>query len=524
MAKLVQTDGGGQRRQALGAGAVLRYSAIFAAITVPAYFVMLALPAILLATWIIARLFAQRYRRQIAAKETFLLALASWAWLFAANCLHNVALDVPPLTQFDLAFEALSFGTVWAAYVWLARFVIRRKLGLATGTGEAQSAQEALAQQEDRYAEAIARSVTLGVGWLTVGGLGIIVLLILLGIVAQVLTLAGVEIGGAFGFYGLVLGLPALMAGWAYFIQRKTSALFPSHRLVLWLRRFHRKDLLEFPFPAFLERVCRGVAVPITLQDSTVVTARTAAQLRPSYYALTALFGVSWFAFCLSTVLFLQSDPGFDLETLLRGIVPALALVALIAVPIFIPHLGVVRLDTTRGRRLVQRLMDAIESREGVPQTLTIVSTPDDAWQYWVLRFLKHSDAVIIDVTHLSESLHWELRQLALHLRPQQLILAYAAPEGSEAELPPELQAELASVLGESMVEESQRFFYELPLPRWWRKLRASKRGGRGWMRPTGASERRYARQLVEALHVAFAASHPGRTGKGPSGALNTRD
>ena len=43
---------------------------------------------------------------------------------------------------------------------------------------------------------------------------------------------------------------------------------------------------MEFPFPFFLEHACRGVAVPITLQDSTVGAARTAAALRPAFHVL----------------------------------------------------------------------------------------------------------------------------------------------------------------------------------------------------------------------------------------------
>ena len=362
MGEVIQADDGSQRGHDLNAWAVLRYSVIFAAITVPASFVLLGFPAILLATWIIARQFADRYRRQMAARETFYLALASWAWLFVAAGLKTVLLGVAPLLLFQLPWEAVTFVTVWAAYVWLARYVIRRKLRVEADTTQPRSPQATLAQQEERYAEATARSLTLGVAWLSVGLFGILGVVLLVGIVAVALALLGIEVGTSFIFFATAVSLPVLMGAWAYFIQRKTAGLFPSHKLVLWLRRFHRADLMEFPFPSFLERVCRGVAVPITLQDSTVVAARTAAELRPAFHVLRAVMGAAWFALFLSSIELLQSGPGFDLETALRGIVPALALAALISIPFVMPNLGVVRLGTKRGQRLVQRLTDAIES------------------------------------------------------------------------------------------------------------------------------------------------------------------
>ena len=179
----------------INAWAVLRYSMIFAAIVVPADFVMLEFPAIVLATWLVARRVARRYRRQITAYEALQLAVASYAWMFIA-WLFQTGVNTPPLgfVGFLLAWQVISFVTVWTAYVWLARFVIRRNLGIQSRVEEAGTASQMLAQQEERYAEAKARTITLGVAWLSVGILGLPAVILFGVIVVIVLRLLGLEI------------------------------------------------------------------------------------------------------------------------------------------------------------------------------------------------------------------------------------------------------------------------------------------------------------------------------------------
>ena len=284
----------------------------------------------------------------------------------------------------------------------------------------------------------------------------------------------------------------------------KDGDAFSSRRLVLWLRKFHQTDLMEFPFPAFLERVCRGVAVPITLQDSTVASARTAAALLPSYYALVGLQMSCWFALFISLAIWSDQETGWNSEKILPGGLSLLALGGLVGSGLLLPRLGVVRLGTRRGQKLVKTLVASIESEAGVPQTLTIVSTPDETWQEWVLYFMRKADAILIDVTHLSEKLHWELHQLTGNLNPEQVIFAYGTQEGSKREIPSDLVAELEHVIGKPMVEQSQRFFYDLPQPSRWNKLLRRFRTKQSWLQPTRAQRKRYERGLIDALSKSF--------------------
>jgi hypothetical protein len=509
MPDVIRSEGEPVDETRIDAGTVLRYSVIFAAIVVLPNLVGLGLPAMVLATWVIGRRFARRYRRQITTRETLQLALASWAWTFVAWLLQT-ATNPGPLgfVGFLLVWQAVAFVTIWAAYVWLARFMIRRALGAAADGEERGSASRMLAQQEERYAEAKARTLTLVVAWLSVGPLGILLAVLVGVIVAIGLGLMGLEVGEGTPFFVLAtLGLPTLLAGGTYFVFRKSAEVFPSRQLVLWLRRFHRADLMEFPFPSFLETVCRGIAVPITLQDSTVAAARTAAELRPAFHLLTGVAAASWFSLAFSVEALLRRESWSDLQSVALGVVAAVALAALVAVPMAHRRLGVLQLGTKRGRRLVQGLLDVIDSREGVPQTLTVVSTPDESWQSWVLEFIQRADAVLVDVTHLSANLHWELRMIAEYLDPEQVILAYGETEGCEPGIPGEIQAELTHLLGREMLERSHRFFYKLPRQRAWRGFPWRTLSRKGWLQLSKASRRLYSQQFAQVLQKAFAAS-----------------
>ncbi len=65
-----------------------------------------------------------------------------------------------------------------------------------------------------------------------------------------------------------------------------------------------------------------------------------------------------------------------------------------------------------------------------MPKTLTIASTPDERWREWALHFLVRADVILIGGIHLSENLHWELRRLRQHMKPEPLIFACGATRG----------------------------------------------------------------------------------------------
>jgi hypothetical protein len=253
--------------------------------------------------------------------------------------------------------------------------------------------------------------------------------------------------------------------------------------------------------------VCRGVAVPITLQDSTVGTARNAAALRPAFHLLRGVVMMAWFGLVISVWSLFRGASWSDSWAVLMGVTAAVGFVLLVAVSLAIRHLGTLQLGTARGQRLVRRLLDAIASHAGVPQTLTVVSAPDESWQGWVLEFMKRADAVLIDITHLSANLHWELHAVADHLDAGQVILACGVAEGQEEEIPGHIQDQLRTILGQEMFGQSHRFFYTLPRHRSWAGFQRLTSSRKGWVPLSKVSAALYSRRIAEALHGAFAAS-----------------
>ena len=147
----------------------------------------------------------------------------------------------------------------------------------------------------------------------------------------------------------------------------------------------------------------------------------------------------------------------------------------------------------------MERLLDRIDSKLDVPETLTVVAVPDEAWRQWVLEFIRRADAVLVDVTHLSENLRWELRTCAELLKPGQLLLAYSGQEVNETRMPPAVRSELRCLLGDDILEQSQWFVYRAPRRRWWRKTTIGEFELIGARRHSGPL-------LLEAMKEAFSA------------------
>jgi hypothetical protein len=493
----------------LGMREAWRSSLPVAVLVAPLNLISLGFLTLPLAVWLIARRFARRYRRQMTPRETRLLAAASWTWMLLPGLIDWVTAGAPfALLLLLLPWRVIDFLMVWAAYLWLARYVVNRTLLLQPAPRtEPASASQLLDQQAEGYEEATARTLTLAAAWLPLGAAGIFLFVLLSAALGIVLTLLGVPLDAGTWMAGSVsIALPALMSGWAYFISRKAAEVFPSHHLVLWLRRFHRADLMEFPFPYLLERACRGIAVPITLQDSTVPRARTAAELRPAFHVQRAALIACWFGFLAALAGLFGRASWTDAGGLLLAVAAVLAAGAMIALAVLVHGMGVVKLGTRRGERSIRQLLDAIDSEAGVPQTLTIVSTPDETWRSWVLEFVGRADAVLVDVTHLSPNLHWELGVLRERLQPKQLILAYGSRDGDGSTIPPDVQGQLESLLGAVTFERSQRFFYRLERGGVMSRLRSVRSSGRGWVPLDKARRSFYSRQLVAVLHEAFGA------------------
>ncbi len=412
------------------------------------------------AAWIVSRRFVRTVRRPILRPERLHLTLLSTCILVVGQ----LALRALPSSG-DIGFTPTGpggafalgglaiLGLVWGtafdlvlAYLGFTLFGARaakQLLGAAPAEHSASdvadpTALRMLADKEVRSQEYLLRGVGLAVMWPMVGLMGMLIL----GIgTTALLEFAGVENRSndltikVMGAYGVLL-----LLAYRWIIPRLAMQVFPSHRMVLWLRRFNQANLRPFPFAPFLERACRGIAVPITLQDAVV-----------------------------------SASP--------------------------------IRVKSRRGRARMARLLAALDAEAGVPQGLTVVSCTNQEWREWVSTFVARADAIIIDVTALSDSLHWELRESLRLLTPERLTLAFGHRDGEDNAIPASVLEELRAVIGSDAVDRCSQFHYTIPRRRFSLRRLFQRRDRLGGYQLPKPEQRRYESMLADALSTAFGAA-----------------
>ncbi|MBV8134196.1 MAG: hypothetical protein JO121_00945 [Deltaproteobacteria bacterium] len=108
-------------------------------------------------------------------------------------------------------------------------------------------------------------------------------------------------------------------------------------------------------------------------------------------------------------------------------------------------------------------LVEKAHRRRGPFLGVTILKCDDAFWQQVVAIAIEHSDAVIVDVTELTENVAWELRTCLEKKAPRAVVLAYAA-EGTTAPdtgaLPAAVRAKLDAVVGLNRVAQCTVLLY----------------------------------------------------------------
>ena len=255
---------------------------------------------------------------------------------------------------------------------------------------------------------------------------------------------------GSFTVSAVTLVLAGL--GFAYY-QNQKIVMKRTDRVVLWLRRFHEDSL--FPFELVLEDICGGIALPLTVADTTVPDSKLARTTHPLVIVGAALMMVGFGA-------------GFSLLGTTPGVTVATIAVPLLAVGggllFFGMRLGGRKdLRTERGQQVLEEILLAVDNREPLPATMAVVRMSDKNWKTWVGGFIERADAVIMDITHLTDSLGWELNACKETLAPQQLILACGWYDDDDQDPWPALEQKLEQFLGAEYVAQCQRFTYERP-------------------------------------------------------------
>ncbi len=217
-------------------------------------------------------------------------------------------------------------------------------------------------------------------------------------------------------------------------------------RLVLWLRRFHQTDQDVYPFDRALLSSSRFLgAVPVTPQDSSFSFSAAAAMGRGENLVDLLRVGlIASLVFLVPSLLILAatefiwgslSSPTWigdahPLAWLALGLNLASLVAAVLAMRRRLRLRGFRVLLEQSATAQVETLFEQIKSGDVYSNGVEILSCGDRFWRRVVGMGLDSADAIVIDITSPTESIHWELRT-AFEKAPDRVILLHRDADGA---------------------------------------------------------------------------------------------
>jgi hypothetical protein len=124
------------------------------------------------------------------------------------------------------------------------------------------------------------KGLTFVILWLVIGGL--VVLPRLVGGFGWLVKRMGWSNNGddRLTFFFTIITMVIILVSYSFYARRRLYVK-RMDRSLLWLRRFHQDGM--FPFDLVLDDICRGIALPLTVADTTVSKSELAGQLHPVY-------------------------------------------------------------------------------------------------------------------------------------------------------------------------------------------------------------------------------------------------
>jgi hypothetical protein len=206
------------------------------------------------------------------------------------------------------------------------------------------------------------------------------------------------------------------------------------------------------------------MCVPITLQDSSFRTSYIAG-LNQLVLIFPITLGVGGLVVTFGAFLVWASVErlgGSSSEAIASAIVAAALLTGtsvLIAKRIFETH-GFKTVKARGALDFVRSLLARIRRRKGLASGVLILKTSDDSWKDVVSLALRGADAVVIDISELTNNLIWELVKASELLPARSIILASATEAGKPAQLVAEVERRLNEVFADGTRSQIQILFY----------------------------------------------------------------
>jgi hypothetical protein len=300
-----------------------------------------------------------------------------------------------------------------------------------------------------------------------------------------------------------------IVASWVQHLREKRDSAQREalpRRLVIWLRRFHQGGDGKFPMTLLFSELSEWGVLACTLSDSTIgrsddaeaimhrvaardvtaahAAAKTEADRRarfPSFALLTVGIPLSGLAALFTE----RAFPNYAWAALAAGLILTLAATWLVRRAIFrrLYDSKAVeqQIQMTTDKALADSLLVSAERAQTyfhrlqaelnvqaneLEQGFLVLRVKDPDWQAVVASALETAHAVLIDVSHLSPNVEWELQQLAQH----QGKIVFALGVESPADISSALSAHpscqrLDALLGAGWHERNQLFIYPEHVP-----------------------------------------------------------
>lgn len=187
-----------------------------------------------------------------------------------------------------------------------------------------------------------------------------------------------------------------------------------SPHIVLLIRKFHGQRT-DFVLAKCLGDACRHLAAPPTVQDSS---------FRGTLPVLSAVMQrIFWLVLVFTTVLLIRNEIENSGGRVLLILLTAASTGTLFW--LMLRRASVYRLGAGNYQRKLLRILRRMRNGRGAYSGTRVVKMPDECWRDAVWMCIREADAVVIDISVMTDNIEWEIRSAFGTVAPESILLCW---------------------------------------------------------------------------------------------------
>jgi len=222
-----------------------------------------------------------------------------------------------------------------------------------------------------------------------------------------------------------------LIYGAYFWYQIGSSFNLAQPRFVLLLRRFGpRAKKKDFILAKYLGRACRGLAIPATIQDRSF---RGELPIFSQVIQQTLLFPAAALGMFVFVMLMPHSILMRFSENLGGAIVVIVGVAVYLALYVALRWAKVKRANERDYVAMLDRFVKKTHTRRFWTYSGTrVMKFPDTVWRQAVEFCLRAADAIVIDLSDISENVEWEIATAFRIVASQKIMLTWAVDNSED--------------------------------------------------------------------------------------------